>query len=109
MSDILIKNMEMPPNCKACPCSLIFRKRGSEEEDIHCFFQLEYGSTTMDRCPLVEVKAHGDLIDRDEAMAVFADRMCVDDILDGVYEPAVEVLRSAPTILEASDGTDNQG
>ena len=99
MSDLLIKDMKMPKNCFDCPflrddfCIVLGYEMRNDQILMGC------GS-----CPLVEVKPHGDLIDRDEAMAEFADRMCVDDILNGVYEPAVEVLRSAPTVLEAFNG-----
>lgn len=100
MSDILIKGFDFPEDCSKCP----LRKVPQMRDDI-CVISGCRVHNYPERpswCYLHEVKPHGDLIDRDEAMAEFADRMCVDDILDGVYEPAVEVLRSAPTVLEAS-------
>lgn len=110
MKEVLVKGMMLPPNCRACPCSLIFRKRGSEEEDIQCFFQLEYGNTTMDRCPLVEVKPHGRCIDADFAIAQ-EKNYCKDcDNWNGIrcktceHDWIMMILDDAPTVLDATEG-----
>ena len=65
---ILIKGMEMPPNCYECPLMLsVFVFEG--DSDI-CSIT-EGGCTAESRpphCPLTEIPPHGDLIDRDALM-----------------------------------------
>lgn len=96
MADILIKGMEMPEYCYDCP--------------LH---NSEYGSCNiLDRatidpprdCPLVEVKPHGDLVDRDKLLKLdnitFID--CGHWMAD--YEAVkTSVIENAPVVVEASE------
>ena len=74
---VLIKGMEMPPNCGHC-----FLRRGECKERIYMQYR-------PDNCPLVPVPPHGDLIDRD---ALPTSRVEWEDIVN------------APTIIEAEEG-----
>ena len=58
----------------------------------------------LEDCPIIgEIPdKHGDLIDRDELLTDLADRMCVDDMLDGIYQPAIDRINEAKAVLEAS-------
>lgn len=107
--DILIKNMEMPVDCRYCR---FYRKQ--KDGINYCHAQrraISGGIEVLDKirknCPLVALPEHGDLIDRDELLTDLADRICVDDMLDGIYQPAIDRINEAKTVLEASNGTDN--
>ena len=75
MSDILIRGMEMPKNCAECVCSKT--RHSSLGDIIDCKRIGTVGSAFKDPynilnnrhpdCPLFEIPAHGNLIDRDEA------------------------------------------
>ena len=61
MSDILIKNMDMPKSCEECALY--------DEDYCECRRETDLLERTMTRengCPLVEVKPHGRLIDIDK-------------------------------------------
>ena len=101
MSDILIKNMEMPKFCfdekrwKACFYA----------ED--CKLGLEMAKNFKfdckpEGCPLVEVKPHGRLIDAD---ALVDGKSYLIESVDGRIRTIVELcdIEDAPTVLEASN------
>ena len=101
MADILIKNMEMPKNCRSCP--LIYET----SREFTCWqimkkWPIKEAEHRQEGCPLVALPEHGDLIDRDELLTDLADRMCVDDMLDGIYQPAIDRINEAETIVEAT-------
>ena len=103
MSYVLIKGMEMPKNCKECPCSTW----ALDEPFFFCVLGQEVSceyDTRGKGCPLVEVKSHGRLIDatellktveelRDEPMLTYT------QFSDGVLKN----IKSAPTVLEATE------
>ena len=113
MADILIKNMEKPKRCEGCYLGSSIRYRDKYDEKGYCACSLiAEGDDNIEdamkrgyrssKCPLVEVPTHGDLIDRDELLTDLADRMCVDDMLDGIYQPSIDRINEAKTVLEAS-------
>lgn len=55
---LLIKGMEMPTSCKNCELAKHFD--GYNENDC------PFNAFSFYDCPLIELPAHGDLIDRDE-------------------------------------------
>ena len=94
---LLIKGMEMPPNCFECPCC-----------DTH------YGTCKATKnqpragvygipkwCPLVEVPTpHGRLIDADAL-----ETTAIDAIEEGIHAADILLdIRFAPTIVEAEGG-----
>ena len=100
---VLIKNMEMPKNCKQC--------RFGREADVAWMDCIPQQVSIMKEsvngirdpgCPLVEVPVpHGDLIDRGALEA---------DILpewNGLYVPdnaySEKLICNAPTVIEADD------
>ena len=105
MSDILIKNMEMPKDCYGCQfldaetmfCNLTGERVTHDEGQ----FQ------RMDFCPLVEVKLHGRLIDADRlANEIGALEYKGQYVNEGMYDfgiaDAWKLTVNAPTVLEAS-------
>lgn len=88
---VLIKGMEMPKSCKKC---------------CFCFYDRKYepmclllnGKRGKSDCPLVEIPPHGDLIDRDEQIErAWRLKLSTRELIE-------EMLKSAPTIIEAEEG-----
>ena len=112
MSDILIKNMEMPTCCDDCfalddsgdyPCCLISHdQRG---------YTFRTDIRTMPSCPLIEVPTpHGRLIDAD-ALEEKCHRLSQDEWNKSTgaswgyaYATFESDVEDAPTIIEAEDG-----
>jgi len=100
MSDILIKNMEMPSCC--CECRI-------STNDPDCYVEwcayleeeITDGSKKLEGCPLVELPPHGRLGDLDkmysETLKSFSvwPEHCADDFAC--------FIKDAPTVIEASD------
>ena len=95
---ILIKGMEMPPNCMLCPLCV-------EEADPANGEMCMVTGTLMppctrerlDNCPLVPVQPHGRLID--------ADALCKDGCGNCYGCPYdVCIIANAPTIIQAEEG-----
>jgi len=78
---VLVKNMKMPKDCPQCPLS---SWSPITDEFLGCFIvpgkryavldDKEYAESTKrpDWCPLVELKPHGDLIDRNDLKKEYA-------------------------------------
>lgn len=104
MSDILIKGMEMPDCCYGCPLSY-----DMGEGNYACQFFNGYAPIEgrRDDCPLVEVKPHGDLIDRLKLATTVADLQ--QSLIGKEYDSFLilgDVLRLidlSPVVLEASE------
>ena len=108
---ILIKGMDMPKYCRACPLSAGFSSCGIVKEKIqggycnkwHC------GAGRPDWCPLVEIKTpHGELIERKSAKV----RYCQNCHWRHSIEDACEIcagcpIDSIPTIIEAEGGVED--
>ena len=75
---VYIKGFPLPNNCGACPLRLAWCR------------ERIYMVNRPDRCPLVPVPPHGDLIDRD-------------DFYETEYVE-VEDIDAAPTIIPAEEG-----
>lgn len=84
---ILVKGMEMPKNCHECP-----------------FLYVTVVCDGSKPCPILDIKPHGDLIDRDEAYNRFLELMKI----QGGINPCQlgTILVDAPTIIE-SEGEDD--
>lgn len=96
---VLIKGMEMPTNCCACPCAY----------DNQCAATYKYPTfdewyeQKPDWCPLVPVPDHGRLIDADALEEYFVnDPSCLT-----IFE-AIKKLQGMPTIIPASGGNENE-
>ena len=109
---ILIKGMAMPTSC---PCELV-----GVGYDTYCSFAFGIPSRVKqydeccengerpDWCPLVEIKPHGSLIDRDALLESIKEARKKDPDVEDVYIDdyfiVAEWLMSAPTIIEAEGG-----
>lgn len=88
---VLIKGMEIPKNCFTddCPCL--------NGESGYCQADKEHRYVYGDRpcwCPLGPVPPHGDLIERD--------KIAFEDDYYGWRDK--QVIKAAPTIIEAEEG-----
>lgn len=109
---ILIKGMEMPPDCEKCPffdyeegfcfASGIKGKSGWYE------YVLRLGGIKdgrHDDCPLVEIPPHGRLIDADAA--VVAIQNSIEVVHDGMQkillDYAQKMFNTTPTIIPAEE------
>ena len=111
MSEVLVKGMEMPKNCKDCRFWMLFLGR------YLCFAQnIEVSNYTFEfmsqnrlpNCPLVEVKPHGKLKDFNDILTVF-DKVIhdVDDDTNALLCDLLVQIQYAPTVLEESKGDDD--
>lgn len=105
MADLLIKNMELPKNCGCCDMCIL----GKDKQNFFCTRQIgkrfhwTLAEQRQEGCPLVEVKPHGDLIDRDKLLKL--DNITFIDYGHWMadYEAVkTSVIENAPVILEAS-------
>jgi hypothetical protein len=99
---ILIKKMEMPKGCWACPFAVgklyecLFTKKSSN-----------WGLTTRPSdCPLIEIQSpHGRLIDvdalKEEGADIHMDYVCDGYVEDTTWGYSDDLLDSQPTIIEA--------
>ena len=89
---VLIKGFTLPNNCGACPLRLAWCR------------ERIYMVTRPERCPLVPVPKHGDLIDRDALMELYADE---DDLrLENMKVPIAVIrqnIMDMPTIIPAEE------
>lgn len=96
MSDVLIKGMKMPSCCEECWATY-------EGDSDNCPVVNESVATYMvdgtrhPRCPLVEVKPHGELIERDKILEYIEDHETLN--IGTLYD----VIQDAPTVLEANE------
>ena len=95
----MIKGFPLPNNCGACPLRLAWCR------------ERIYMVTRPERCPLVPVPSHGDLIDRDALHAVMKkerDRISEDygdndEYVQCLNKYAMSMVLSAPTIIPAEE------
>lgn len=106
MADLLIRGVDMPTNCFDCSTKINPDERRCNY-DGHIFEETLSKITTRrdENCPLVEVPAHGELVDRDKLLALMSDEIIQrggDERSLGIAwaQSAVEV---APTVIEASE------
>jgi hypothetical protein len=98
---ILIKGMEMPRSCAECPVNMNICKRGYK----YLLAHVELYDQRADDCHITTVPPHGRLIDADALMK----ELDIDDLDDRtgaalLMAVFLEVLKSAPTIIEAEEG-----
>ena len=104
---VLIKDMQMPKNCRECPVALSGK---------YCRINKTYTTyielpIRPDHCPLVELpKHHGRLIDADSLMRVYEDRLekvvnryGVDSSEAGILSGAMKLLMIELGIIEAEE------
>ena len=109
MSDILIRNMEMPKNCKICPCF----QYDMFDDDIDGYCKA-LKTKIMNRskhhpdCPLVEIPTpHGRLIDiksvKNRKFTI------VEDAYQAWWNGVLEaVIENAPTVIESEGEKDGK-
>ena len=99
---VLIKKMEMPKGCWACPFAV-----GKHYECLFTRKSSNWGLTTRPSdCPLIEVKSpHGRLIDADALMIEVMDSD-LDHLQRDDWKEVIQIVADAPTIIEA-EGSDN--
>lgn len=113
---ILIKGMEMPTSCRACPLATRF----FDGEDVCAMLgTYVHDRDREDDCPLVPVPPHGRLIDADALMHEFekAQRTMAQhgreyscSFMSSSQEISTEwycvedMLENAPTVIEAEEG-----
>lgn len=110
MSDILVKNMEMPKACGDCP----FFKRGSNPMGEDFIFAQPWGDylvsgeenviehdISMD-CPLVAVPPHGRLIDADKLLETLA-KHSYPSQREWYFAEVGQFIDEAETIVEATE------
>jgi len=98
MSDILIKGIKMPKNCKECFACKAELSQEKKVIYVCCFAQTD--------CPLIPVPPHGDLISREWLVDIGLHLMNTalnDDIANGV-KWLWQYIIEAPTIIEAEEG-----
>lgn len=107
---VLIKGMEMPPNCSECAfCGYYGNKThlcDINQQEIDYEAMLE---NRRDDCPLVEIPPHGRLIDANVLMENEENISFKDEWHMTVTEAFVSVknIAHAPTIIEAEEGKDD--
>lgn len=116
---VLIKGMEMPPNCYLC--HFVFRSKVNER--VFCtakepMFDISetLAENRADDCPLKELPPHGRLIDADTLMETFRERKrpTLSDGEDGSKErvryidfiSTLQAIKDAPTIIPAEEETE---
>ena len=111
MSDLLIKNKDMPKSCGECPLVLEYFSKFEKKNVIHCQARLEGESrfvdgfdfsTRSEHCPLVELpKNHGRIADLDKVLDWLVNEKRVFSM--AMSAKIVKALSDAPVILEASE------
>ena len=106
---ILIKGMEIPKFCNACPMNMYEGQDGylcRVLPGIKYYDELKPWKKKRKDCPLIEVPdSHGDLIDRDALIdAMFENLVEKTMIFGGQYVYTKTEIENAPTIIPASKG-----
>jgi len=97
MSDIVINNGKLPPNCWDC------KYESYHVPDCPCWngtaYASDYRQSRYPFCPVKELPPHGDLIDRQKLL----------ELATAPYgnfygfEALIKDIKNAPTVLEASE------
>lgn len=119
--NIIIKNMEMPEDCRVCPMQIYDSYSGETKcRAIDKILAEDYKTIPFDGrpkwCPLVELTPHGRLIDADKLMGKIKDvkykgimlwKMYTNFFLNNAGKSYVELgcvenlIENTPTVLEA--------
>ena len=89
---VLIKGMEMPRNCRECGLYIDGACYAKGYRDYRSIMDM----SKPDDCPLIELPPHGRLIDAD----------AIQDYNVETFGQRLLIIDSAPTVIEAEDGTD---
>lgn len=108
---VLIKGMELPDNCSACPLETDYGTCGYYSLFVEAGHDSELWKR-RDDCPLIELPPHGRLIDADALKAVIQNHHDLFPEDGGVFELAerdafqttIGDIMNAPTIIEADEG-----
>ena len=118
--DILIKNMEMPKDCRYCPCVRFDKEYGivscravydnHNDEDVVArdYDEWDMLDTTRSKplakpswCPLISVPEHGDLIDKQKLIKELEKAWNVDDDQDFCNKSVWRIVeRESAVVLE---------
>lgn len=121
--DILIKGMEMPKDCRYCPCVRFNKEYGivrchavydnCNEEDVVArdFDEVDMFDTTQSKplvkpswCPLVALPPHGDLKDADEIISKMERVICTNGLAHTIaFGLSKKIIEEAPVIVEATE------
>lgn len=108
---VYIKGMEMPKDCWDCSLSRLLTIYAGTEPVLVCSILLDGVEENVrkgrdERCPLVEVPPHGDLIDQGAAVEV-AMEWCPDDDGSvgkiGDLRELLDEIEALPTIIEVEE------
>lgn len=117
--DILIKGMKMPKNCDECRI-MVFEDTNCEPE-LYCGCPIVFQAHPQgvgnrpNYCPLIPIPKHGDLIDRDELVALVYANIALFDSIPGRLSVGQKLVREwlrsmaddineAPTVIPAEEG-----
>ena len=107
---VLIRGMEMPDRCFACPMCDVY------DAEVNCAIShgsyIEYRDVDEqtaingrpDWCPLIPVPPHGRLIDADALLAIVKSAMEDDDMYEDDYMNVRDWLAVVPTFIPAEEG-----
>jgi len=112
--NIIVKNMQMPKDCRECRMMEYHERTGKtwcKPADgllADTYRPIMYDGRP-DWCPLVEIpEKHGRLVDADKLMAIFSDRLervaeryGIDSSEVGILSGAMKLLESQTAIIEA--------
>ncbi len=97
---VLIKGMEMPKNCNECPLHFYEGQAICSCRLLHTIDDeiLKPWKNKRKDCPLVSIKPHGDLIDRDEQIErAWRLNLSTRELIE-------TMLKTASTIIPAEEG-----
>lgn len=99
---VIVKNMEMPKNCRTCPmlfdghnyrwCNITGESLGIEETD----------NGRDEHCPLIELPPHSDLVDRNKLLAEY------DRQHEGEAGKARKIMEQAKAVIETEGETNGK-
>ena len=107
MSSIIIKDMQMPSECRECPLCQYYMAVGETRcrrtgEVLASSFRTIKFSGRSEHCQLAELpEKHGRLIDADALIAKYGDWYTEEGTETGFIGTIGMLLKDAPTVVEA--------
>ena len=96
---VIVKNMEMPKNCKECKMWSICECLNDFEDFESICYAVEDGDLVRDKnCPLIELPPHGRLIDVDK---IEYEKLYIDDVGKSYEMVGKDDIDELPTVIEA--------
>ena len=99
-----IPKIEMPQNCSFCPCARMNISRNGIKCSAVDFYaeNLMPQKGRMECCPLVEVKPHGDLIDKGVLkISLLGEEYGTN--FPTVFNQIIKVVNSVPVVVESEE------